>query len=107
MSAPSADLLLEVRAFRAQHPAIRYVDLIALDIPGHFYGKRYPIDMLEKVVDPVCRRGPEQERLGNEDAGVHQDQQVMEAGKDDIGGHGWLRAAGCVDVPRRWSSTKP
>lgn len=43
------DLLSEVRAFRAQHPAVRYVDLICLDIPGHFYGKRYPIDMLEKV----------------------------------------------------------
>ncbi|WP_369958519.1 glutamine synthetase family protein [Pseudomonas benzenivorans] len=43
------DLLSEVRAFRAQHPAVRYVDLISLDIPGHFYGKRYPIDMLEKV----------------------------------------------------------
>ncbi|MBS7662824.1 glutamine synthetase [Pseudomonas lalucatii] len=43
------DLLSEVRAFRARHPAVRYVDLISLDIPGHFYGKRYPIDMLEKV----------------------------------------------------------
>ncbi|WP_249677538.1 glutamine synthetase family protein [Pseudomonas abieticivorans] len=43
------DLLSEVRAFRAQHPQVSYVDLIALDIPGHFYGKRYPVDMLEKV----------------------------------------------------------
>ncbi|MDH4555347.1 glutamine synthetase [Pseudomonas sp. BN417] len=43
------DLLSEVRAFRAQYPEIRYVDLICLDIPGHFYGKRYPVDMLEKV----------------------------------------------------------
>ncbi|MGH8354366.1 MAG: glutamine synthetase family protein [Pseudomonas sp.] len=43
------DLLSEVRAFRAQHPEVRYVDLIALDLPGHFYGKRYPIEMLEKV----------------------------------------------------------
>ncbi len=43
------DLLDEVRAFRATHPEIGYVDLISLDIPGHFYGKRYPIDMLEKV----------------------------------------------------------
>ncbi|MBO3274081.1 glutamine synthetase family protein [Pseudomonas schmalbachii] len=43
------DLLSEVRAFRAQYPEICYVDLICLDIPGHFYGKRYPIDMLEKV----------------------------------------------------------
>ncbi|MHC5351365.1 glutamine synthetase family protein [Metapseudomonas furukawaii] len=43
------DLLSEVRAFRAQYPEVRYVDLICLDIPGHFYGKRYPIGMLEKV----------------------------------------------------------
>lgn len=43
------DLLSEVRAFRAAHPDVRYVDLISLDIPGHFYGKRYPLDMLEKV----------------------------------------------------------
>lgn len=42
-------LLDEVRAFRSQHPEVRYVDLISLDIPGHFYGKRYPIDMLEKL----------------------------------------------------------
>ncbi|MCY1346766.1 Gamma-glutamylputrescine synthetase PuuA [compost metagenome] len=46
---PYPDLLSEVRAFRAQYPEIRYVDLICLDIPGHFYGKRYPVDMLEKV----------------------------------------------------------
>nr|WP_259155165.1 glutamine synthetase family protein [Pseudomonas sp. JAI111] len=44
-----ADLLAEVRAFRQRHPDVRYVDLIALDIPGHFYGKRYPVEMLEKV----------------------------------------------------------
>ncbi|WP_390899649.1 glutamine synthetase family protein [Pseudomonas arsenicoxydans] len=44
-----ADLLAEVRAFRQRYPDVRYVDLIALDIPGHFYGKRYPVDMLEKV----------------------------------------------------------
>lgn len=43
------DLLSEVRAFRAAYPDVRYVDLISLDIPGHFYGKRYPLDMLEKV----------------------------------------------------------
>lgn len=49
MSVIFADLLAEVRSFRAEHPDIRYVDLIALDIPGHFYGKRYPMDMLEKV----------------------------------------------------------
>ncbi|MEK8080374.1 glutamine synthetase family protein [Pseudomonas sp. XK-1] len=49
MTAPSTDLLNEVRAFRQRHPEVRFVDLICLDIPGHFYGKRYPIDMLEKV----------------------------------------------------------
>ncbi|UVE17493.1 glutamine synthetase family protein [Pseudomonas sp. LS44] len=43
------DLLSEVRTFRTEHPDVRYVDLISLDIPGHFYGKRYPIEMLEKV----------------------------------------------------------
>ncbi|AOE83001.1 glutamine synthetase family protein [Pseudomonas sp. TCU-HL1] len=43
------DLLSEVRAFRAQYPDVRYVDLICLDIPGHFYGKRYPVEMVEKV----------------------------------------------------------
>ena len=46
MSAPLRICCLKCAA---QHPAIRYVDLIVLDIPGHFYGKRYPIDMLEKV----------------------------------------------------------
>jgi glutamine synthetase len=49
MDAVCADLLAEVRAFRQRYPEVRYVDLICLDIPGHFYGKRYPIDMLEKV----------------------------------------------------------
>ncbi|RMP59322.1 hypothetical protein ALQ18_00152 [Pseudomonas marginalis pv. marginalis] len=45
----AATLLAEVRAFRQHYPDVRYVDLIALDIPGHFYGKRYPVDLLEKV----------------------------------------------------------
>ncbi|WP_372877920.1 glutamine synthetase family protein, partial [Pseudomonas sp.] len=49
MRISTPDLLSEVRAFRAQYPAVRYVDLIGLDIPGHFYGKRYPVEMLEKV----------------------------------------------------------
>jgi len=42
-------LIEEVRAFRAAHPDTRYVDLISLDMSNHFYGKRYPIEMLEKV----------------------------------------------------------
>ncbi|MBU6957180.1 glutamine synthetase family protein [Pseudomonas sp. CVAP len=49
MDAACSDLLAEVRAFRQRYPEVRYVDLISLDIPGHFYGKRYPIEMLEKV----------------------------------------------------------
>ncbi|AZF15421.1 glutamine synthetase family protein [Pseudomonas sp. R3-18-08] len=49
MKSPSATLLAEVRTFRQNHPEVRYVDLIALDIPGHFYGKRYPVEMLEKI----------------------------------------------------------
>ncbi len=49
MKNQSSTLLAEVRNFRQNHPEVRYVDLIALDIPGHFYGKRYPVDMLEKV----------------------------------------------------------
>lgn len=49
MKSPSATLLAEVRTFRQNHPDVRYVDLIALDIAGHFYGKRYPVEMLEKV----------------------------------------------------------
>lgn len=49
MDAACSDLLAEVRAFRQRYPEVRYVDLISLDIPGHFYGKRYPLEMLEKV----------------------------------------------------------
>jgi glutamine synthetase len=49
MNAACNDLLAEVCAFRQRYPEVRYVDLISLDIPGHFYGKRYPIEMLEKV----------------------------------------------------------
>lgn len=49
MKSHASTLLAEVRTFRQNHPDVRYVDLIALDIPGHFYGKRYPVEMLEKV----------------------------------------------------------
>ncbi len=38
-----ADLLAEVRAFRQRYPDVRYVDLIALDVPGHFYVKLCPV----------------------------------------------------------------
>ena len=36
MDAACSDLLAEVRAFRQRNPEVRYVDLISLDIPGHF-----------------------------------------------------------------------
>lgn len=49
MNAACTELLAEVQSFRQRYPEVRYVELICLDIPGHFYGKRYPIEMLEKV----------------------------------------------------------
>ncbi|KVX21437.1 glutamine synthetase [Burkholderia ubonensis] len=52
-------LVDEVRAFRHAHPEIRYVDLICLDLPGHFYGKRYPIDALEKVASGSLLKLPQ------------------------------------------------
>lgn len=52
-------LVDEVRAFRQAHPEIRYVDLICLDLPGHFYGKRYPIDALEKVAAGALLKLPQ------------------------------------------------
>jgi len=65
------DLLSEVRAFRAQHPAVRYVDLISLDIPGHFYGKRYPVDMLEKVAAGSPLKIPQNCVLLGAQGGLH------------------------------------
>ena len=59
MHAATADLVAEVRAFRSAHPEIRYVDLISLDLPGHFYGKRYPIDALEKVASGSLLKLPQ------------------------------------------------
>jgi glutamine synthetase len=49
MKTACPDLLAEVRAFRQRYPEVRHVELICLDIPGHFYGKRYPVEMLENV----------------------------------------------------------
>lgn len=54
-----ADLLAEVHAFRQRYPDVRYVDLISLDIPGHFYGKRYPVEMLEKVASGSALKLPQ------------------------------------------------
>ena len=65
------DLLDEVRAFRARHPEVRYVDLICLDIPGHFYGKRYPIDMLEKVAAGSPLKLPQNCVLLGAQGGLH------------------------------------
>jgi glutamine synthetase len=65
------DLLSEVRAFRVQHPSVRYVDLICLDIPGHFYGKRYPIDMLEKVAAGSPLKLPQNCVLLGAQGGLH------------------------------------
>ena len=65
------DLLSEVRAFRQQYPDIRYVDLICLDIPGHFYGKRYPVDMLEKVAAGSPLKLPQNCVLLGAQGGLH------------------------------------
>ncbi|SHM58523.1 glutamine synthetase family protein [Phytopseudomonas punonensis] len=62
----------EVRAFRAAHPDVRYVDLICLDIPGHFYGKRYPIDMLEKVAAGSLLKLPQNCVLLGAQGGLHE-----------------------------------
>ncbi|CAG9204527.1 Glutamine synthetase [Paraburkholderia tropica] len=66
-----SDLLGEVRAFRAAHPDVRYVDLICLDLPGHFYGKRYPIDMLEKVAAGAMLKLPQNCILLGAQGGVY------------------------------------
>lgn len=65
------NLLDEVRTFRAAHPDVRYVDLICLDIPGHFYGKRYPIDMLEKVAAGSLLKLPQNCVLLGAQGGLH------------------------------------
>lgn len=41
----------EIEQFKANNPDINEVDLIILDIPGNFYGKRYAIDDLEKLAE--------------------------------------------------------
>ncbi|MEK1905319.1 MAG: glutamine synthetase, partial [Pseudomonas sp.] len=65
------DLLSEVRAFRAQYPDVRYVELICLDIPGHFYGKRYPVEMLEKVAAGGPLKVPQNCVLLGAQGGLH------------------------------------
>ncbi|WP_454256630.1 glutamine synthetase family protein [Pseudomonas sp. Marseille-Q8238] len=71
MTAAFPDLLSEVRAFRAQYPDVRYVELICLDIPGHFYGKRYPVDMLEKVASGSPLKLPQNSVLLGAQGGLH------------------------------------
>ncbi|EIK95249.1 glutamine synthetase [Pseudomonas sp. M47T1] len=71
MSPAYPDLLSEVRAFRAQYPQVRYVDLIALDLPGHFYGKRYPVEMLEKVAAGSPLKLPQNCVLLGAQGGLH------------------------------------
>ena len=71
MKSHSSTLLAEVRSFRQNHPDVRYVDLIALDIPGHFYGKRYPIDMLEKVAAGGPLKVPQNCVLLGAQGGLH------------------------------------
>lgn len=39
----------EIQRFTQQYPEIEDVDLISMDISGHFFGKRYPIAQLEKL----------------------------------------------------------
>lgn len=44
-------MLSEIKQFKTQHPEIQEVDLLLLDIPGNFYGKRYAIEDLEKLAE--------------------------------------------------------
>ncbi len=39
----------EIKAFISANPDVKEVDLIIMDIPGNFYGKRYAITDLEKL----------------------------------------------------------
>jgi glutamine synthetase len=71
ITTPFASLLDEVKAFRTAHPEVRYVDLISLDIPGHFYGKRYPIEMLEKVAAGSPLKVPQNCVLLGVQGGLH------------------------------------
>jgi len=37
----------EIKVLRQKHPAINELEVIAVDISGHFFGKRYPVKKLE------------------------------------------------------------
>ena len=38
---------IEIKQFCKKYPAIRELEVIAVDISGHFFGKRYPIAKLD------------------------------------------------------------
>ena len=42
-------MLNEIKQFQTDNPDVNEVDLLLLDIPGNFYGKRYAIETLEKL----------------------------------------------------------
>jgi len=48
---PVRQLLDEIEQFSQQHPDIKEVDLISMNISGQFFGKRYPISQLAKLVE--------------------------------------------------------
>ena len=42
-------MLNEIKQFQTKNPDVKEVDLLLLDLPGNFYGKRYAIESLEKL----------------------------------------------------------
>ena len=48
MNSKSDNLLQqEIESFKQKYPDIREIEVIAVNISGHFFGKRYPITKLE------------------------------------------------------------
>jgi glutamine synthetase len=47
--AKKASMLNEIKQFQTNNPDVKEVDLLLLDLPGNFYGKRYAIETLEKL----------------------------------------------------------
>jgi glutamine synthetase len=47
--AKKASMLNEIKQFQNDNPEVKEVDLLLLDLPGNFYGKRYAIETLEKL----------------------------------------------------------
>ncbi len=45
--ASSGQLEKEIKKFRQEHPDVSELEVISVDIGGHFFGKRYPIAKLE------------------------------------------------------------